>query len=216
MSTCIQTNTVRLWNHFQCSTRVVLLPDYFHRQKIVWLTRSTYLRVQCMHTYSSGQSRPSYLLACVEEENKYGGRSLNVFSVPGDEGFFFLSAQNCINQFTVLAQSERCRFIGNVCFGKDVSLTQLRPYYHAVVMVCVCVCVCYRYIHCICQNDSNVCIPCRPMEQKMTEYWVYLVRYINHMHVCTCNYSSHAFDALSIVCQQSCQKGKEHVLRFRI
>lgn len=42
--------------------------------------------------------------------------------------------QNVINQFTTLAESEKCRFIGNVCLGKDVSLAQLRPFYHALVL----------------------------------------------------------------------------------
>jgi adrenodoxin-NADP+ reductase len=42
--------------------------------------------------------------------------------------------QNCINQFTTLAKSGQCRFIGNVGLGRDVSLAQLRPYYHAIVM----------------------------------------------------------------------------------
>lgn len=45
--------------------------------------------------------------------------------------------QNCINQFTTLAKTEQCRFIGNVGLGRDVSLAQLRPYYHAVVMVSI-------------------------------------------------------------------------------
>ena len=52
---------------------------------------------------------------------------------------FFASSllQNCINQFTTLAQSQKCRFIGNICLGKQVSLAQLRPFYHAIVMVIV-------------------------------------------------------------------------------
>lgn len=53
--------------------------------------------------------------------------------------------QNCINQFTTLAKSEQCRFIGNVGLGRDITLAQLRPYYHAVVLVshfmpCVYIC----------------------------------------------------------------------------
>lgn len=47
----------------------------------------------------------------------------------------FIIFQNCINQFTVLGKTEQCRFIGNVGLGRDVSLAQLRPYYHAIVMV---------------------------------------------------------------------------------
>ncbi|CAI8055101.1 NADPH:adrenodoxin oxidoreductase, mitochondrial [Geodia barretti] len=42
--------------------------------------------------------------------------------------------KNCINQFTVLARKEQCRFIGNVGLGQDVGLAQLRPHYHAVVL----------------------------------------------------------------------------------
>ncbi len=43
--------------------------------------------------------------------------------------------QNCINQFTSLAQSGKCRFFGNVRVGEDVSVSTLRSLYHAVVMV---------------------------------------------------------------------------------
>lgn len=42
--------------------------------------------------------------------------------------------KNCINQFTELARSGHCRFIGNVSVGTDVSLSQLTPHYHAVVL----------------------------------------------------------------------------------
>lgn len=34
-----------------------------------------------------------------------------------------------------LAGSGKCRFIGNVAVGEDVSLSELQPFYHAVVMV---------------------------------------------------------------------------------
>jgi len=47
----------------------------------------------------------------------------------------YLCIQNCINHFTTLAKSKQCRFIGNVCLGRDMTLAQLRPYYHGLVMV---------------------------------------------------------------------------------
>ena len=40
-----------------------------------------------------------------------------------------------INQFSALAETDRCRFIGNVSLGKDITLAQLRPFYHALVLV---------------------------------------------------------------------------------
>lgn len=43
--------------------------------------------------------------------------------------------QNVINQFTTLAKSERCRFIGNVQVGVNVLVAQLRSMYSAVVLV---------------------------------------------------------------------------------
>ena len=43
--------------------------------------------------------------------------------------------QNCINQFTTTAQSNRCSFIGNVNIGKDVKITELLQAYDAVVLV---------------------------------------------------------------------------------
>ena len=43
--------------------------------------------------------------------------------------------QNCINQFTTTAQSDRCSFIGNVDIGKDVNVGELLQAYDAVVLV---------------------------------------------------------------------------------
>eukprot|EP00731_Ephydatia_muelleri_P028922 Em0020g566a len=42
--------------------------------------------------------------------------------------------KNVINQFSALAESDRCRFIGNVSLGKDITLAQLQPFYHALVL----------------------------------------------------------------------------------
>ncbi|XP_031424454.1 NADPH:adrenodoxin oxidoreductase, mitochondrial isoform X1 [Clupea harengus] len=42
--------------------------------------------------------------------------------------------KNVINTFTQTAQHERCRFLGNVNVGKDVSVDELRQVYHAVVL----------------------------------------------------------------------------------
>lgn len=49
----------------------------------------------------------------------------------------FYSLQNCINQFSALADSGKCCFIGNIGVGKDVAVTQLQAFYHAVVMVTI-------------------------------------------------------------------------------
>lgn len=67
-------------------------------------------------------------------------------------GCFCLSFQNCINQFTTLAQSGSCRFIGNVCLGMGgVTLAQLRPYYHAIVLVRMYACMRVHVVHpCVC------------------------------------------------------------------
>lgn len=45
-----------------------------------------------------------------------------------------LEVKNCTSQFTSLARSNHCRFIGNVAVGTDVTLSQLRSHYHAVVL----------------------------------------------------------------------------------
>ena len=59
--------------------------------------------------------------------------------------------QNCINQFTTLAKSEQCRFIGNVGLGRDITLERLRPFYHAVVMVSPIYCILtYMYVRTCC------------------------------------------------------------------
>lgn len=42
--------------------------------------------------------------------------------------------KNVINTFTQTAQHERCRFLGNVNVGKDVSVDELKKAYHAVVL----------------------------------------------------------------------------------
>lgn len=45
------------------------------------------------------------------------------------------SKKNVINQFTTLAQSDQCCFFGNVHFGRDITLNQLKPLYNAIVLV---------------------------------------------------------------------------------
>ncbi|KAF2365994.1 FAD/NAD(P)-binding domain [Trinorchestia longiramus] len=42
--------------------------------------------------------------------------------------------KNCINQFTSVANTDRCFFLGNVTIGKDVTVPELRDNYHAVVV----------------------------------------------------------------------------------
>ncbi|XP_028164448.1 NADPH:adrenodoxin oxidoreductase, mitochondrial [Ostrinia furnacalis] len=42
--------------------------------------------------------------------------------------------KNVINQFTKVAQHPNVKYYGNVTLGKDVSLTQLRQHYHAVLL----------------------------------------------------------------------------------
>ncbi|EDV27396.1 uncharacterized protein TRIADDRAFT_21502 [Trichoplax adhaerens] len=42
--------------------------------------------------------------------------------------------KNCINGFTSLMQTRRCRFYGNVNVGKDISVEQLRSAYNGVVL----------------------------------------------------------------------------------
>ena len=54
--------------------------------------------------------------------------SVNIF-------LFSLISQNCINQFTATARSERCSFIGNVNVGEDVKVADLLQAYDAVVLV---------------------------------------------------------------------------------
>ena len=48
---------------------------------------------------------------------------------------YYSCMQNCINQFTTTALSDRCTFIGNVNVGKDVKLTELLQAYDAVILV---------------------------------------------------------------------------------
>ncbi|KAA0187241.1 hypothetical protein HAZT_HAZT009871 [Hyalella azteca] len=42
--------------------------------------------------------------------------------------------KNCINQFTSVANKDRCSFLGNVTIGKDVTVPELRNNYDAVVV----------------------------------------------------------------------------------
>ncbi|KAM6050557.1 NADPH:adrenodoxin oxidoreductase, mitochondrial isoform 2-T2 [Chlamydotis macqueenii] len=42
--------------------------------------------------------------------------------------------KNVINTFTQTARSERCAYYGNVTVGRDVTVTELRQAYHAVVL----------------------------------------------------------------------------------
>lgn len=43
--------------------------------------------------------------------------------------------KNVINTFTNIAKSGKLHFVGNVTIGKDVTLSDLRSYYHVVVLV---------------------------------------------------------------------------------
>ena len=49
--------------------------------------------------------------------------------------FLVFVKQNCINQFTTTALSDRCSFIGNVNVGEDVNVAELLEAYDAVVLV---------------------------------------------------------------------------------
>lgn len=42
--------------------------------------------------------------------------------------------KNVINTFTKTAENERVRFLGNLCLGKDFTLTELKERYHAVLL----------------------------------------------------------------------------------
>ncbi|KAL4304200.1 hypothetical protein GQ457_10G000590 [Hibiscus cannabinus] len=42
--------------------------------------------------------------------------------------------KNVINQFSRVAQNERCSFFGNIALGSSVSLMELRELYHVVVL----------------------------------------------------------------------------------
>ncbi|XP_028415890.1 NADPH:adrenodoxin oxidoreductase, mitochondrial-like [Dendronephthya gigantea] len=55
--------------------------------------------------------------------------------------------KNCINQFTTTAKNERCRFVGNVHIGKDVSLGELKAAYDVVIL-------CYGA-----ENDRKLQVP---------------------------------------------------------
>lgn len=41
--------------------------------------------------------------------------------------------QIVVNQFSRVAQNDRCSFIGNVTLGSSISLSELRELYHVVV-----------------------------------------------------------------------------------
>lgn len=43
--------------------------------------------------------------------------------------------KNCINTFTQTASKSRVTFLGNVDIGSDVTFSQLRQAYHAVILV---------------------------------------------------------------------------------
>ena len=46
-----------------------------------------------------------------------------------------LFLQNVINQFTELAHSGRCTFVGNISIGTQLTVDHLKQYYNAIVMV---------------------------------------------------------------------------------
>lgn len=43
--------------------------------------------------------------------------------------------KNVINQFTKVAQQPNVNFYGNIALGKDITLSQLRQHYDAVLLV---------------------------------------------------------------------------------
>ena len=79
----------------------------------------------------------------------------------------FCSPQNVINQFSELAHSDRCMFVGNVAIGTQLTVDHLRNYYDAIVMVTA---VTSLVLAC----DWLLC---RLMVPKKIENWMYLVRY---------------------------------------
>lgn len=46
-----------------------------------------------------------------------------------------LYVQNVTSQFTSVAKSDRCRFIGNVAVGHHISVAALRQFYNGIVFV---------------------------------------------------------------------------------
>ena len=43
--------------------------------------------------------------------------------------------KNCTNSFSKLMTERNCSFYGNISLGKDISVEELRQYYHSVVVV---------------------------------------------------------------------------------
>jgi adrenodoxin-NADP+ reductase len=76
---------------------------------------------------SSGLKYFIYMLKTVTENWCLVSPSLNIV--------YYYSHQNCINQFTTTAKHERCRFVGNVHVGRDVSLKELKSVYDVVILV---------------------------------------------------------------------------------
>ncbi|XP_057500322.1 NADPH:adrenodoxin oxidoreductase, mitochondrial-like isoform X3 [Actinidia eriantha] len=59
---------------------------------------------------------------------------LRVCVVGSGPAGFYTAEKIVTNQFSRVAQNERCSFIGNVSLGSSVSLTELREMYHVVVL----------------------------------------------------------------------------------
>ena len=72
-----------------------------------------------------------------------------------------------VNQFTELARSDRCMFVGNVAIGTQLTVDHLRNYYDAIVMVTAVMSF----------KLTVMLLPCRLMVPKKTGNWTYLVRY---------------------------------------
>ena len=58
-----------------------------------------------------------------------------MYAILSSKKFLVFVKQNCINQFTTTALSDRCSFIGNVNVGEDVNVAELLEAYDAVVLV---------------------------------------------------------------------------------
>ena len=80
-------------------------------------------------------------------------------------------AQNCINQFTSLAQSDSCRFLGNVSVGGDITVRELQSLYHAVVLVSHMTWAINAHTDTHTHTHTH-----RRMGQRGTENWGYLER----------------------------------------
>ena len=65
--------------------------------------------------------------------------------------FIFCSSQNVINQFTELARSDRCMFVGNMAIGTQLTVDHLRNYYDAIVMVTAVMSLVFTCVQLLCR-----------------------------------------------------------------